>query len=103
MLVRTLAVQQPWAGLIANGTKRTEWRSWSTPYRGPILIIASRGRNREDTDDARRRGQLTATDEAKGATLCVVDLVDVAWNEEEGCYGWKLARRGGAITPIKES
>jgi hypothetical protein len=102
MIVRALAVRQPFAGLIANGTKRTEYRTWSTPYRGAILIIASRGRNRERTEEARQLGQLTDTDNAKGATLCVVDLVDVVWDDAEDCYAWKLARpRAVPVRPVK--
>jgi hypothetical protein len=100
MIVRALAVQQPWAGLIANGTKTTEWRTWSTPYRGPILIVASRGRNREATEEW--QGKLTETNAAKGATLCVVELVDVAFNESESLFVWKLASpRPVPVTPIK--
>jgi hypothetical protein len=102
MIVRALAVQQPWAGLIANGAKKTEWRSWSTEYRGPILIVASQGRNREGTEDAKRRGQLTSTDDARGATLCVVDLVGVVWTAAENLFAWKLAQpRLVPVTPIK--
>ena len=39
--MRTLAVRQPWATLIAEGTKTIEVRSWKTDYRGEILIVAS--------------------------------------------------------------
>jgi hypothetical protein len=102
MIVRTLAVKQPFAGLIANGTKTSEYRSWSTEYRGPILIVASRTRDRAETEKARRRGKLTSTDEPKGATLCVVDLVSIRWSEANGDFAWKLARpRLVPVTPIK--
>ena len=37
----TLSVRQPWASLIAWGDKTIEHRSWSTTYRGPLLIHAS--------------------------------------------------------------
>ena len=39
--MRTLAVRQPWATFIAEGTKTIEVRSWKTDYRGEILIVAS--------------------------------------------------------------
>lgn len=39
-VVRALTVRQPWASLIALGTKRIETRSWSTRYRGPLAIHA---------------------------------------------------------------
>lgn len=102
MIVRTLAVQQPWAGLIANGTKRIEYRTWSTTYRGPVLIVASQGRDREGTEKARRRGELTETDKPKGATVCVVDLVDVVWSDANADFRWKLANpRLVPVTAVK--
>lgn len=39
--IRTLAVRQPWAGLIVVGQKKIEYRTWETPYRGPFLIVGS--------------------------------------------------------------
>src|SRR5664280_3664302 len=36
--VRILSVQQPWAWAIVEGHKRVENRTWTTPYRGPVLI-----------------------------------------------------------------
>ncbi|MDB5310764.1 MAG: hypothetical protein JWO38_4966 [Gemmataceae bacterium] len=39
--MKCLAVQQPWAWAICAGFKRVENRSWKTPYRGPIAIVAS--------------------------------------------------------------
>jgi len=40
--VKALSLWQPWATLIANGAKQIETRSWSTSYRGPILIHAAK-------------------------------------------------------------
>lgn len=36
-----LSVRQPWAALITGGDKTIECRTWSTPYRGPLLICSS--------------------------------------------------------------
>ena len=36
---RALVVGQPWALLIARGEKTVEVRSWTTPYRGPLVIV----------------------------------------------------------------
>lgn len=41
--MKALSIRQPWAGLIALGIKTIELRSWSTSYRGPLLICASGG------------------------------------------------------------
>jgi len=38
--VKILSICQPWAHAIVFMTKRIENRSWSTPYRGPLLIHA---------------------------------------------------------------
>lgn len=38
--MRALTLYQPWASLVACGAKRIETRSWSTAYRGPLLIHA---------------------------------------------------------------
>jgi hypothetical protein len=38
--MKALSVRQPWAWLIVNGYKDVENRTWSTEYRGPLLIHA---------------------------------------------------------------
>jgi hypothetical protein len=40
--MRILSVHQPWATLIALGIKNVENRTWSTGYRGTLLIHASK-------------------------------------------------------------
>lgn len=40
--VRALAIQQPFAWLIAAGFKDIENRDWPTNFRGPVLIHASK-------------------------------------------------------------
>ena len=74
--MRVLVVKQPWARLIASGAKTVEVRTWTTRYRGPVAIAAGCGWDprahlgREETD-------------ARGALVCVVDLLDVqAWDEQ---------------------
>lgn len=39
--MKALSIRQPWAQEIADGFKTLEFRSWSTTYRGPLLICAS--------------------------------------------------------------
>lgn len=39
---KALTLTQPWATLVAIGAKRYETRSWSTAYRGPLAVHASR-------------------------------------------------------------
>lgn len=41
--MKALTLTQPWATLVAIGAKRIETRSWSTSYRGDLLIHAGAG------------------------------------------------------------
>ncbi len=42
--MKAISLLQPWATLVAIGAKHIETRSWSTPYRGPLAIHASAGK-----------------------------------------------------------
>lgn len=80
---RALTIRQPWASLIAAGVKTIETRSWSTAYRGPLVIHA--GKTLYDAADCERfRDALGIEPVAPaapilplGAVVAVVDLVDV--------------------------
>lgn len=51
--MKALTLYQPWATLVAVGAKRIETRSWSTNYRGPLAIHASKNKkfiNRHNGD-----------------------------------------------------
>ncbi len=50
--MRCLSVRQPWADLIREGVKTIELRTWTTKYRGLLVICAASNRSR--TDDANR-------------------------------------------------
>jgi hypothetical protein len=87
--VRALSVRQPYASHIAKAEKSVEVRSWSTNYRGPLLICASKKPFEE---------------EPVGCAICVVDLVDVRPMIEDdedkalcdfyddGAFAWVLER-----------
>ena len=40
--MKALSIKQPWADLIGSGAKTIETRTWSTAYRGPLLIHAGK-------------------------------------------------------------
>ena len=40
--MKAISIRQPWAWLIVQGYKDVENRTWSTKYRGPILIHAGK-------------------------------------------------------------
>lgn len=66
--MKVLSVRQPWASLIDSGRKSIELRSWSTKYRGPVLILAGSGI---------WRGSEHPITGPRGVSLCIVDLIDV--------------------------
>lgn len=50
--LRALSIRQPWAWAITHAGKRIENRSWSTNYRGPILIHAGAAFPEHEYEDA---------------------------------------------------
>lgn len=60
--MKALSVRQPWASKIASGEKSLEIRTWSTKYRGPLLICVSASPKIDGLPH--------------GVALCVVDVLD---------------------------
>jgi hypothetical protein len=77
--VLALSVRQPHASMIANATKNVEYRTWSTKWRGDLLICAS-----GSVPALRQYGALP-----RGCALAVVTLVDVI-EVEPKMYAWVL-------------
>jgi predicted DNA-binding transcriptional regulator AlpA len=95
MEYRAISLHQPWASLVALGIKRYETRSWSTKFRGKLLICSAKKKYVPDISfvnkvfdlkDVRQfdRTRLdfigTNTEYVEflplGKILCVTDLVD---------------------------
>lgn len=79
-----LSLWQPWASLIALGEKRIETRSWGTPYRGPLLIHATKKSPKDAyelcyeypfAEALARRGIAWPGALPRGAIVAVADLV----------------------------
>lgn len=70
-----LTICQPWAWAIVNGPKRAENRSWSTTYRGPLLIHA--GKSRQWYTPYLNDGSPAPAEDALayGAAVGIADLV----------------------------
>lgn len=96
--MRILTVRQPWASLIVAGVKDIENRTWTTPYRGLIAILASRGR------PAPFHGSGAVKTLPRGVILGVVTLADIVETHSsewfEGPYGWRLTDAREFVTPI---
>lgn len=92
--MKALTVRQPWAHAIMTGQKTIENRTWTTRYRGPLLIHASRTMAGEWSRFTQLSGEIPGI-LAFGHALGIVDLVDVVTRSEspwfEGPFGWVLA------------
>lgn len=85
-----ISLWEPWTTLVMIGAKRFETRGWSTKYRGPILIHASK-RDQElkaALNQAPYRSVLYEVGFSKpehfklGCALGIVDLVEIYPTEE---------------------
>lgn len=75
---KALSVKQPWAQMIAKGTKTIETRRWATNYRGPLLICTSKGRDMSAylyLEQALGHMLGAPSGLPCGVALCLVDLV----------------------------
>jgi hypothetical protein len=103
--VRVLTIRQPWATASAHGPKRVENRTWSTRYRGPLLIHAAARADRHAADFF--AGEWP---DVRSAVIAVVDLADVhagdrcgsccpVWAEPRAVH-WVLDRVRALTVPI---
>lgn len=123
--MRGFSLTQPWATLVALGAKKIETRSWSTSYRGEILIHAAKGFPREVQEMCadepflavlKAAGFTNTKELPRGVIVAVARLVAVKRTEEIRCvaseqeqafgdyspnrYGWLLADVRALKTPV---
>jgi|Deesub1362A_J573_1020465.scaffolds.fasta_scaffold11571_3 hypothetical protein len=79
MRIKALSVRQPWAELVLRGEKSLLLRTWTTSYRGPLAIHASRMIKHE----ACARWGMDPVGLSTGAVLGVVQLAEVFKLDEE--------------------
>lgn len=92
-IIKALSLKQPWANMIASGEKTIETRVWSTDYRGPLLIVASKQPDPNFANVAGPFGQAVAkallvdcrrmTREDEIAACCRIYPGAVAWILED--------------------
>src|SRR5262249_52458255 len=94
---KALTVKQPWAHLIVQGIKTIENRTWTTDYRGRLLIHAGRSFD----GGASIQGEDWTDRLTFGAIIGHVELVDIVTEHSSpffvGPFGWVL----GNPKPIK--
>lgn len=79
--MKALSIHPYPATCIAAGEKKIEYRSWSTSYRGPLLVCASQFRD--------------GPEYPRGYALCVVELTSITGSGRN--YEWHL----GEVALIK--
>ena len=77
--MKALSVRGDYIMQMINGTKKIEYRTWKTNYRGPILMCSTAKR---------------VPNSAPGYALCVMDLY------VDQCYYWYIKLKN-LIDPIK--
>lgn len=70
--MKVLTIKQPFASLISEGYKEYEFRTWKTKYRGPLLIHAGLGVDKE----AMKRYEKLNLNYPKGKIIAKVNLTD---------------------------
>lgn len=80
--MKAILLKQPWANLIAQGKKTIETRTWTTPYRGDLVICSSKS------------GKI----DPRGYALCIVDLYDIRHMRPEDEKGAMCERYPGAYS-----
>jgi len=106
--MRCLAVRQPWAWALVVGAKDVENRSWSTGYRGPIIIQASSATSEVKQFVKAGDATLPGTLFVYGGLIGVVDLIDVLPLQEDlednpwesGPFCWRVANARVFKEPI---
>lgn len=66
-----VSVWAPWADLIATGPKTIETRTWATRWRGPIVILCTKTKNK----DTKAAMELYQSDAWEGGPLLDADYV----------------------------
>lgn len=95
MYYKAISLKQPWANLVASGKKTIETRTWSTKYRGDLVICSSQNPKIEPY----------------GKALCIVELYDIRpmtkKDERKACikiypgaYAWFLRNLRPINPPI---
>src|SRR5690349_2749355 len=93
-VMKALSLMQPWATLVVLGAKQLETRSWTTAYRGPLLIHASRSKAGKEVaalpSFLKYIPDFTAL--PFGAVIGQAELVDVVRTESLGLTEGELGR-----------
>ena len=87
--MRALSIRQPWAWLIVSGRKPIKNRTWTTTYRGPVLIHAALKMDAAPLlEIAENHGVTVDMQELqRGGIIGRVELVDVIRHSSSEWFG----------------
>jgi len=75
--MKIISIRQPWASPIVSGVKDVENRTWSTRYRGPVLIHASQTIDTISGEEFQARfGMALPAAAPRGGVVGVAEIVD---------------------------
>jgi predicted transcriptional regulator len=63
--IKAITIKEPWATQIIDGEKTIEYRTWTTSYRGPLLICVAKHPPSKNS----------------GKAIGIVDLINIAKSE----------------------
>jgi hypothetical protein len=104
---RALSIRQPWTDLLLSGEKRVENRTWSTAWRGELVLHAGKQQDPRGRKLAAERGIVLPAPQT-GAYLGCARLVDVhpdagccreVWGEPD-CWHWVVTNPRRFAEPI---
>lgn len=106
--LRCLSVRQPWAWALVMGAKDIENRSWTTDYRGPVVIHASSNKTVVNDIVRSAREVLPQPPFTFSAFIGVVDVLDIVPLSEDlesnpwawGTYCWRVGNARRFLEPI---
>ena len=114
--MKAIVLTHPWAYLVAYGIKTLETRTWTTRYRGPLAMIASKNFDQKGEEMLKRSGIRLPMphDYVFGAVLSTHVLRDVflyteehvaqglfPFNPNERRFAWDLIDRKLLTKPIR--
>lgn len=126
--MKALTLRQPWATIVADKLKTIEVRTWSTKYRGPLVIHAGKGwdvdgwqRFAMKIPDAGQRAEFyEQCQDDRGRAIARTKLIDVIEYPDpdsflkdferhfnpftrfrEGLFGWVFARTFRLANPVE--
>ncbi len=95
--MKIISIRQPWASLIVTGVKDVENRTWSTRYRGPILIHASQRADSIASDEMERRFDVgpPPAPPLLGGIVGIAEIVDCVQVHPSKWYAGEYVDRHG--------